>query len=965
MNRLLIVLIVAALSISLSACVTTKKKKEENPSWLKKRYHNLTLHYNYWFNADELFATSLVKLNDQHKDNYTQLLPIFPYKLAEASASKSDMDAVIKKASTGIALHRPSAWTDDAYFLIGAGQYVKKDLETAEATFKYFKEEYNPAAVANKKAKLKKSKKGKKKAAASKKDSKKKETKKKKSSKKKKKKSSSKKKKKSSSSKDKKKPTVKADPKIEAPKKEPEPEKDEPVQLPIGKNPYKVGLFNKTRAAYPKSMIWFGRTLIEREKYLDADFQLREVAADPHLPKSLKDDLGLAQADLFIAQKKYLEAIAPLETAISYTKKKKERARLYYILSQLYEKQGNTAKAYAALEKAAKYAPTFELAFNAQLKRILNGWETGTMTASQAENSLGKMTKEAKNAEYRDQIYYTMAAIAIKNKQKNEAVEFLKQSLSYNTTNQTQKAESYIALADLYFGAEDFFNAKLYYDSTLTILSNKDERYAKVKDVATNLVEISKYLKTIADNDSIVRVFNMSPAERDAFAKQLKKQREDATIPVDTSAGAAKPPSSILPIAGLKPSTFYFYNETFVRKGKRDFDRIWQGRPLEDNWRRKSSSTAGIKPIDGASDTATKETTDASEAGVKEILNGLPGSEAELEVILLNTYEAMFQLGKAFRDKLERNDKCVATLEAMIDKFPTYDRHQAETWYYCHVSHRDLSNQSRANYYLDLLKEKHPKSPFTLSLTDPNFANYGKEKQRELNSYYANVFSLYEKEQYKAALEQINAAPPKFGTLHALMGKFSLIKAMCIGKMEGQVAYCKELKSVIASYPDGAEAVRGKEIARLISCEGYQDAAVDQKKLSAANPANEAFTADDDKIHYFLAVLHGADIKINDVKIAMTDYIAQNYGADGLKVSNIFLGTDVNTPILVVRKFDNKAQAMKFYNEVVTQKAFLGESDRNKFTKEIFPITQENYRRILKNRTMDGYEAFFLNNYIK
>jgi tetratricopeptide (TPR) repeat protein len=501
----------------------------------------------------------------------------------------------------------------------------------------------------------------------------------------------------------------------------------------------------------------------------------------------------------------------------------------------------------------------------------------------------------------------------------------------------------------------------------LIVLSNKDERYKQVKLYAESLTDISKYLTTIAKNDSIVRVFRMSPEERDAFAKEIKKKREEeaAAAVKDTSAQSA--PSSgpgVPPIAGLRISTFYFYNEAFVRKGKRDFERLWGARPLEDNWRRKNKQST-----QAAADTTSQAGKDAGEQGktdndLSEIFAGLPGSEAELEVVHLNTYEAMFQLGKAYRDKLERNDKCASTLEEMMKRYPTNTKYQPESWYYCHVAYRDLGNAAKAQYYLDLLIEKHPKSPFTLSLTDPNFANFGKEKDKELNNYYKQVFALYEKDQYKQVLEMIQAAPPKFGTQHDLMPKFALLKAMCTGNLEGNEAYCKELKTVIASYPNGPEAVRSREISRLISCEGFKEADP-AANTKPADPAAESFTTDDDKIHYFLVVLHGADIRINDVKAAMTDYVNKNYSTDGLKVSNIFLGTDVNTPIMVLRKFDNKAAAMRFYNAVLKDKSLLGESDKKTYTKEIYPITQENYRRVLKNRNLDGYDAFFRNNYFK
>jgi hypothetical protein len=83
-----------------------------------------------------------------------------------------------------------------------------------------------------------------------------------------------------------------------------------------------------------------------------------------------------------------------------------------------------------------------------------------------------------------------------------------------------------------------------------------------------------------------------------------------------------------------------------------------------------------------------------------------------------------------------------------------------------------------------------------------------------------------------------------------------------------------------------------------------------------------------------------------------------------IRISNIFLGADTETPIIVLRKFDTKEQVMRYFNEVKDQKNFLGES-KKPVNKEYFAITQENYRRVLKNRTLDGYREFFADKYLK
>ncbi|MBK8557017.1 MAG: hypothetical protein IPL65_15155 [Lewinellaceae bacterium] len=144
------------------------------------------------------------------------------------------------------------------------------------------------------------------------------------------------------------------------------------------------------------------------------------------------------------------------------------------------------------------------------------------------------------------------------------------------------------------------------------MLSVTDERKDRVNTYATNLSEIARLITTIAANDSIERIYNMDPEQRKDLAKVIKKQREEdaanaaAKKDASAAAGPAKLPSAI-PGAGVKPSTFYFYNEAFVKKGKRDFARAWgDDRKLEDNWRRsnKISSGAAAEEIAAAPPTA-------------------------------------------------------------------------------------------------------------------------------------------------------------------------------------------------------------------------------------------------------------------------------------------------------------------------------------------------------------------------
>ena len=126
--------------------------------------------------------------------------------------------------------------------------------------------------------------------------------------------------------------------------------------------------------------------------------------------------------------------------------------------------------------------------------------------------------------------------------------------------------------------------------------------------------------------------------------------------------------------------------------------------------------------------------------------------------------------------------------------------------------------------------------------------------------------------------------------------------------------------------------------------------------------ASKKFIAEPDKLHYMLIVITDkGDVKVNDAKSSLAAFNRVNNKLDKLRISNIYLGTDTNRPIMVVRKYSSGEKAMVYYEAA---KAAGGEFIPDGMTYEMYPITQNNYRQILKDKSLDGYRTFFENNYL-
>jgi len=949
----------------LAACTTTKSRSDM--SALSEAYHNTTAHYNGYFNADELIMLSRALLEQSHTDNYTKLLPIYKHLAVEdATVVAQDLDIAMEKVTVVVNLHPYSKWVDDSYLVFGKAQYYKRDYEAAEATFRFFSNEFNPEemrkkekkADAAKKASKKKKKKKKRKKSRSKKN---------KMSKKKaralKKYNKAVRKARKSGGKAPEKPAIlqsgkdqeMADAKEEKRKEnEAALEEENAANDDPKKNPLKHQL------AYQEGMLYYAKTLIERDKFDGAERVIRELEQDPGTFAETKAELAVIKAHLYISEEAYVDALPALENAIEMTDDKALKARYAFIMAQIYQKLGNSRGAYAGFEQALNYRPDYVMAFNCKLNMAQNAWASGTGSAREARASLEKLLREEKNAEFKDQIYFALAMIAFKEGDQAEGVRNLRLSLQHDSGNQGQKAEAYVTLADFYYEGESYVKAKNYYDSTLMVMTEQDERYKRVKGMASSLTDIAKNLEIIALQDSLLTISQMTPAEQEALALEIKKKQDEArrkqliaqaNQQANQRFGNLNNRVNASASLGSEESSFFAYDDRRQKRGIRDFQRVWGTRPLEDNWRRSAASSNDIIEEIG-SDDGSDILTDEE---IEKLLGAVPKTEGDIAAAEIQLQEAMSKLGALYRERLENYDQAVAVLEGLNERFPG-NTYELDSWYQLYLAYTDMGNNEKARYYADKILEKYPNTAYALIIKNPNYAEELVKEERELNRYYDETYAAFTSGNYRLAFDRSQQAKDKFGAANPFQPKFALLSAMSTGNMEGKEAYVEALRKVVARYPDTEEQLRAREILRLLG-------ETTTSLPAGAKEEIEAFSQEDDKLHYTIIAFKDKEVSLTDAKVKVSDYNEKYHKLDRIRISNIYLGTtaDDRIPILVLRRFKNKQDAMKYYNGVQRNKSeFVDEGVEF----ELFPVTQNNYREILKQRKIDGYRLFFQQYYL-
>ncbi len=135
----------------MSILLVTYSCSTKKNTFIRRVFHNLTGHYNQFWNGRESYRQGVAQLESTVKDNYNKILPVYNYGTKnEAQQLNSFMDKAIEKASLNIQNHSMYfnhkewvKWIDDSYMLIGKAYFYKHEFNQAKRTFEFVSNEYS------------------------------------------------------------------------------------------------------------------------------------------------------------------------------------------------------------------------------------------------------------------------------------------------------------------------------------------------------------------------------------------------------------------------------------------------------------------------------------------------------------------------------------------------------------------------------------------------------------------------------------------------------------------------------------------------------------------------------------------------------------------------------------------------------------------------------------------------------
>jgi tetratricopeptide (TPR) repeat protein len=702
--------------------------------------------------------------------------------------------------------------------------------------------------------------------------------------------------------------------------------------------------------------LWLIRALVEKKDFMTADVELDELTNNRKFPKKLDVDLAKISADFYLQQANYELALEQLVKIDKLIKRKNKKVRYNYIMAQLYQLQSNFRSAKNKYEQVLKSSPEYEMVFNAKMN-LARSLESGSRDTQKMRQKLLKMTKDDKNKEYLDQIYFTLAEMDIINSDTLAAIDNYLLSTVYSIENNTQKSLSFLALGKIDYNRSFYKDAKINYDSTLFYMDEDFREYESAKEKHEILQELVYHLDVISLQDSLQVLASLPASE----LSQLISQLIQAEVKKESEALAAESSKQQMLYEnnrnGGKGEQFgnntsggkwYFYNPATLSFGLSEFRKIWGKRKLEDDWRRKDKKIVNVFEIDSiATDSAEVVTQNKKDPNF--YLEKLPKTAEDLansdEMIRESTYQA----GVIYKNDLQEYNKSSALFMSLLSRFPDDKNYAALAYYNIYVNHLEVEKHQEAEEMKNLLLHNFPNSVYAQLLTNPNFQDQLINLQNEDELAYQGVYQLYVTKQYMQVIEKC-----KLVSDDDYQSKYLFLKALSFSALKDSSECINILDKIISIDKDS----------RIIKEANYLLEAI--KNPEKVKKANEQALTDSPYLfrsgntHMSLFILPKEGVDINYLKILISDYHSNDFENEVFEISAMLMGKDKH--LLMIKTFDNSSDVVD-YNQLVMENVDIV-NQLNKSDYKVLAISFENFKDFYKNKDVEGYYNFFKKNYL-
>lgn len=781
--------------------------------------------------------------------------------------------------------------------------------------------------------------------------------------------------------------------------------------LLLGKSQFQKGNFDEAAATFSYmsrlystqpaingiARAWLAKSYVELDWLYDAEDVMTKMLRDTIHYRAQKD-WDYTFADYYIKSGQLEKAVPYLQKVIKHERRKKLKARQWYLMGQIQYVLGNKEEAYKAYQKVIHQHPPYELEFNARIA------QTEVMAGGRSKQMISKLKRMARsdnNKDYLDQVYYAMGNIYLLQADTANAIGAYEKGNKESTRNGIEKGVLLLKLGDLYWVKEKYNDAQRCYGEAIGLLDKERPDYEQLSERSKVLDELVPHTDAVYLQDSLQVLADLPEEERnkaiDRVIEELKKKEEEEkkaaqeaeaekVLQRQGATGNRNNMANRPPAGGQQQGgAWYFYNPMAVNQGKTAFQRQWGKRENTDDWQRINRTVVNLQTTGeggeeltdstamAVSDSlmtdsiATEETADAAADTLANdphnreyYLAQIPFTEeqkaASNEIIM----EGLFNSGVIFKDKLDNLKLGEKALTRLTRQYPTYSKTD-EAWYHLFLLYSRLGNNAKADSCLTHLKADFPESDFTILLSDPFFEENARFGVHIEDSLYAATYEAFRKDRYQEIKANAKISRERF-PLGENRPKFIFIEGLGMLNDGDAVSCLANMKEVVEKYPQSEVSemagmiIKGVQEGRKLHGGKFDLGDIWSRRSMTVEVSDstiaDTLTVDRNVNYVFLLAFNADSVNSNQLLYDMAKYNFTNF-----MVRNFDIGVDEDNGVsrMLISGFLNYDEALQYARQLYSDEEM---PDKLKGCKRII-ISEENLKLLGTKYSYEEYDNFF------
>ena len=544
---------------------------------------------------------------------------------------------------------------------------------------------------------------------------------------------------------------------------------------------------------YYEARLWREKTNLRlRNNALVVD-NLKPLAQRIPFGAPLFSDVNATLAQAYINLKNQDSAAVYISQAALAEKDKTTKARYRYIEAQLLERAhliDSARQAFQTIVSWKRKAPRI-FWMQAKLQTIRLQAQLDSVSPLPA---LERLSKLFENQPYLHLIHQQEARYLLNQKQDSLALSYFNKSLRSPNIDTSTQIANYRELADYYFQAGGYVKTGAYLDSLLRQIPEEGRFKMNIQRERDGLDEVIALEQVIRSTDSILSLAAMTKEEQLSFFQNVideKRAKELAAIEEDKK--------GFFSFGNNPANVFYFYNERLVVQGKQAFLSTWGNRPNSDNWNRQSVINSASVEEEKASQ--EQETASFFIETPDFFVEQIPTDTLALAALRKDRRQAYLDVGIIYKEKFKNNPLALSRLDKVFQLKPSETQEVSALYHTFKIL--ENTDPERAISYRTTLLERYPDSPFAQIVKDPE--NFKLEENQSPSGLYERAYRAYLNQEFQAVLKAcVNLEVIVSGT--PLAPKVAFLKAITLGRLDGEEAYIQNLKKLVELYPNAREA---------------------------------------------------------------------------------------------------------------------------------------------------------------